>query len=209
MILLGGGHCCGKKTAAELLKSEIATRFPRLAIKTKHISNVSNEPTILNQYMDDVIIMYGLDVLNDPHLRSKAKVSIFLDSPPDVRLTRWIKRDVLQLPVENQREQLKIVLNKYLASRDHFNDQVILGKSFADLILPRTDFRGIDIIVDGIQSELESKSEILGSMNSSISGISSMSLSGTGLDKHRDSPSLLSLSQENFSSSNKRFYDLN
>ncbi|GMF05596.1 unnamed protein product [Ambrosiozyma monospora] len=137
-----------------------------------------------------------------------ATVRVFIDCDSDVRLGRWIKRDILEpsklnpSTKEAEAQQLKTLLNSYLNhSRVEMNQFIFQTKEYADVILPRgAETTGITLIVDGLQplltknrneEDAESREAVQHSLrNNSLSG-----------------PTVSSLENEHFN--NKRFFDMN
>lgn len=238
LVLISGCHASGKRTAANLIETELHTRFPRLqTIKIDMLSyfTVSNlqgqtpaqfdfnsmQLDIITKYRDmDIVILFGLYALYDERIRNLATVSVYLDCDSDVRLGRWIKRDVLSLPKSEHKQKLEQVLDSYLNfSRDEMKRFIAPTKDYADVILPRgADDIGIAIIVDGLQPSIEARSGVqlldtskLTSTTSLVDERSASTNSGTKqhLQTLHNTPSVLSLNQDNFTNQNKRFYDIN
>ncbi|GME69347.1 unnamed protein product [[Candida] boidinii] len=120
-----------------------------------------------------VIIVYGLYALYYKEMRELSSMKIFIDCDSDVRLGRWIKRDVL--PIDNsvaldnisqqkqQSSKLEKLLKLYLEySRVEMNNYIFPTKLYADLILPRgPESPSISLIADGIQSLIGSFQEAM------------------------------------------------
>ncbi|GME67544.1 unnamed protein product [[Candida] boidinii] len=120
-----------------------------------------------------VIIVYGLYALYYKEMRELSSMKIFIDCDSDVRLGRWIKRDVL--PIDNlvaldtvsQQKQRSAKLEKLLKlyleySRVEMNNYIFPTKLYADLILPRgPESPSISLIADGIQSLIGSVQETI------------------------------------------------
>lgn len=236
LVLIGGCHASGKLTAATLVEEELLARFPRLHIvkidmRAYFTSASDNRQTpqqfdfksmaldVETKYADaDVMILFGLYALYDVKIRKLATLSVFIDCDADVRLGRWIKRDVLGLPKEEQKAMLETVMDHYLNfAREEMKQYIGPTKEYADVILPRgADSTGVVIIVDGLQPLLDARhgQSLLDSSKalSSASLVDDRSLSaasGARLLPQVSTPSVLSLSQDNFTNQNKRFYDIN
>lgn len=176
---------------------------------------------ISTKYKDmDVVLLFGLYALYDQRIRDLATISVYIDCDSDVRLGRWIKRDVLCLPKEDQQRKLESVMDSYLNfSRDEMKRSISPTKEYADVILPRgADATGVAIIVDGLQPLIESRLTLnlldKSKMTSSASLVDDRSVSSNSTNRGnllspQVTPSVLSLSQDNFTNQNKRFYDIN
>ncbi|CAI5757875.1 unnamed protein product [Candida verbasci] len=97
-----------------------------------------------------ILIVHGLYALYDKELRNMSHIKVFIDSDPDTRLIRWIRRDVLN----EQIDTLEGVINAYLlGARSEMSDFIFPTKEFADVIMPRgAENNAINLIIDGIMS---------------------------------------------------------
>lgn len=221
LVLIGGSHASGKSTAANLLQNQLNSRFPHLKMAnwdmmtyftpTKELD--SRKPTefnfeklendIKNTTDVDLIIIYGLYALLNSNIRDLATLNVFIDCDADVRLGRWIKRDILNSG--NEQQQLEILLNKYLNhSRQEAISFIDNTKIFADIVLPHgADGVNVTLIVDGLQpliiQRLESENR-----SGSLSNVQEREMARQGVKASE--PSLLSLSSD--IANNKRFYGL-
>lgn len=182
----------------------------------------------------DVIILYGLYALYDWEIVNLATVRVYIDCDSDIRLGRWIKRDVLidyanksTKEIEKlkltEKDKLQKLLNEYLNySRHEMKTYIHDTKDKADVILPKgADIGGFTLIVDGLQSLLIQKLEAqIASINqlqeSRTLSDRSYSTSSTNRETVINSikllsqePSVMSLTNDNFSNKNKIFYDVN
>lgn len=96
-----------------------------------------------------VIIIHGLYALYDKELRDLSQIRVFIISDPDIRLIRWIRRDVLD-PSKNV--SLELVINSYLqGAREEMSNFIFPTKEFADVIMPRgAEMNAVRLIIDGI-----------------------------------------------------------
>ena len=79
-----------------------------------------------------VILVEGILVLADPHLRSELDLKIFVDTDPDVRLARRIQRDI-----EERGRTLESVIEQYFSTvRPMHLEFVQPSMRYADLIIP-------------------------------------------------------------------------
>lgn len=254
LILIAGGHASGKKTGALMLKEQLESKFKdeglriqtidmddfRTEIEGKQGSRLPSQYDFV-QVKDhventmasleyDVVIMFGLYALYDGDLVNMATVRVFIDCDSDVRLGRWIKRDVsteshCDSAGATEKEKLEKLLNVYLNySRNEMKLYIQDTKDRADVILPRgADVVGFTLIVDGLQGLLLKKIQLNHTMLESVGSLSTLqdperSLSGTSLNRETamhsikllsQEPSVMSLTNDNFSNKNKIFYDVN
>lgn len=171
VVLLGGGHAAGKKSTARLLKEELQkleksnklnivnidleeymSTDPAVATKPSRFNFASVRDHIAeNAESDDsqtVFIIYGLYALYNKELRNISHMRVFIDSDPDTRLVRWIRRDVLQKHVLT----LENVLYEYMEkSREEMSEFIFPTKEFADVVMPRgPEPNTVALLVDGI-----------------------------------------------------------
>lgn len=100
----------------------------------------------------DVIILEGILVFHDQHVRRLMNMKIFVDTDADVRLARRIRRDT----VERGRD-VDSVLEQYAKFvKPAFDDFVLPSKKYADVIIPRggDNHVAIDLIVQHIRTKL-------------------------------------------------------
>ncbi|XP_027357740.1 uridine kinase-like protein 5 isoform X2 [Abrus precatorius] len=100
----------------------------------------------------DIIILEGILVLHDSHVRDLLNMKIFVDEDSDVRLARRIQR----LTIERGRN-IQNVLDQYSRFvKPSFEDFVLPTKKYADIIIPRGGDNdvAIDLIVQNIRMKL-------------------------------------------------------
>ncbi|GAB2284810.1 Uridine kinase-like protein 3 [Dionaea muscipula] len=100
----------------------------------------------------DVIIVEGILVFHDPHVRDLMNMKIFVDTDADVRLARRIRRDI----VEKGRD-IGMVLDQYSKFvKPAFDDFILPTKKYADIIIPRggDNHVAVDLIVQHIRTKL-------------------------------------------------------
>jgi uridine kinase len=79
-----------------------------------------------------VVLVEGILVLADPHLRSELDLKIFVDTDPDVRLARRIQRDI-----DERGRTLDSVIEQYFSTvRPMHLEFVQPSMRYADLIIP-------------------------------------------------------------------------
>lgn len=102
-----------------------------------------------------ILIVHGLYALYDKEIRDMAHIKVFIDSDPDTRLIRWIRRDALN----EKSETLQSVINAYLlGARAEMSDFIFPTKEFADVIMPRgAEANAVRLVIDGIMLHLVDK----------------------------------------------------
>lgn len=243
ILLIAGGHAAGKKLAADLLQEGLDSRFDEINIVKIDMSCFTKEEakealesgSRAPQCFDfdqlvsrikslgedesvDLVIVYGLYALYNQELVDFGTVRIFIDTDADVRLGRWIKRDVLGPTKRDpslksqQARKLKQLLHTYLdQSKGEMKDYVEPTKEKADIILPSAaEMGGIRLIIDGIDPMLRRKLGI----GSGVDEDASKSRERQPIKSVRESlrvpePSVVSLGAENFKSQNGRFFEMN
>ena len=93
-----------------------------------------------------VVFVEGILVFVDEHLRARLDIKIFVDTPPDVRVLRRIKRDLR----ERGRDFDSIRRQYYETVRPMHLEFVEPSKQFADLIIPEGHGGNLDIALDVI-----------------------------------------------------------
>lgn len=134
----------------------------------------------LSKRDDDVILVHGLYALYDKRLRDVSCMKIFVDSDPDTRLGRWIRRDLLTEPLKKsvQSEKLANLLKEYLEhSRPEMSEFIFPTKEYADVILPRgSEETGISLVIDGVQPYIDPRDHLMENVDEDFK--SSVSLGG-------------------------------
>lgn len=130
----------------------------------KHLAALSNGETIeMPQYSykthtripetikvqpGKVIMVEGILLLNDPHLRKLFDISVFMDTPLDVCLLRRMIRDV-----EERGRTVQSVAEQYEETvRPAFFEFILPSKQFADLVVTRGGQN--EIAIDLIKSKI-------------------------------------------------------
>ena len=112
----------------------------------------TRQPETVRVEPRDVIIIEGILVLNEPDLRDKMDVKVFVDADPDDRLIRVIARDCIQRGRTPQ-----MVIDRYQAILKPMHLQYIEpSKRYADLIVPQggSNTVAINLLTDYIASRL-------------------------------------------------------
>jgi len=100
-----------------------------------------------------IIIIEGILILVDPILRALMDIKVYVDTDPDVRLLRRIRRDVT-----DRGRTLETVIEQYSGSVRPMHLQFVEpSKRFADVIIPEGGHNdvAIDLLVTKVRSILE------------------------------------------------------
>lgn len=80
----------------------------------------------------DVILIEGILLYTDKRIRDICNVKVFVDAPPDERLLRVIKRDIIE-----RGRNIEQTLDRYIETVRPMHEQFIEPtKRFADIIVP-------------------------------------------------------------------------
>lgn len=98
-----------------------------------------------------VVVVEGILVLAEPDLRSVLDLKIFVDTDPDLRLARRLRRDI-----EERGRSVDSVLNQFFATvRPMHLEFVESSKRYADLIIPEGyNPRAVATVVELIRSRM-------------------------------------------------------
>jgi uridine kinase len=99
-----------------------------------------------------IVVLEGILVLLDPGLRTWMDIKCFIDTDPDVRLLRRLKRDILE-----RGRSVESVLHQYeLTVRPMHLQFIEPSKRYADVIIPEGGFNlvAIDLLKTKIRSIL-------------------------------------------------------
>lgn len=103
----------------------------------------------------DVIIIEGLFVLENKHLRQLLDIKLYVDTPADIRFIRRLERDI-----KKRGRTIDLVINQYLNTVRIMHEEFVEpSKKFADLIIPEGGHNqvAIDIINAKIASIINKK----------------------------------------------------
>jgi len=98
----------------------------------------------------EIIILEGIMLLEDSRLRDLLDIKIFVDTDPDVRILRRIKRDI-----RDRGRTLESVTEQYLSTVKPAHNQFIEpSKKYADIIIPEGGYNkvAIDIMAAKVRS---------------------------------------------------------
>lgn len=112
----------------ERLQSGQGVDLPQYCYKT-HTRMTETLPMATKR----VIVLEGILLLSDPHLRNLFHASVYMDAPLDVCLIRRLLRDV-----EERGRTMDSVLHQYQQTvRPMFMQFIEPSKAYADIIVPR------------------------------------------------------------------------
>lgn len=96
-----------------------------------------------------IVIIEGLHVLSDEHLRDILDIKVFVDTDPDVRILRRVLRDI------NERgRSIQSVYDQYLNTVKPMHEAFIEpSKKYADLIIPEGGHNEVGIQLLSILTE--------------------------------------------------------
>ena len=101
-----------------------------------------------------IVVLEGILILDDPVLRTWMDIRCFIDTDPDVRLVRRMRRDILE-----RGRNVESVLNQYEWTVRPMHLQFIEpSKRYADIIIPEGGFNvvAIDLLKTKIRAILAS-----------------------------------------------------
>lgn len=99
-----------------------------------------------------IVILEGILILEDPLLRALMDIKVYIDTDPDIRLVRRIRRDVTQ-----RGRTIVSVLDQYEASVRPMHLQFVEpSKRYADVIIPEGGHNevAIDLLVTKVRAIL-------------------------------------------------------
>jgi len=115
-----------------------------------------------------VLVLEGILVLDDARLRELMSIKVFIDTDPDVRLIRRLRRDVTE-----RGRSVESVLTQYEASVRPMHQQFVEpSKRYADIIIPEgvENHVGVDIL----------RTKVHALVSSSARGVRPVGLSTSG-----------------------------
>ncbi|MFQ8582344.1 MAG: uridine kinase [Holdemania massiliensis] len=98
----------------------------------------------------DVVVLEGLFVLEEPELRKRLNIKVYVDTDADIRFIRRLMRDV-----EERGRTLQSVVNQYTETVRVMHEQFIEpSKRYADVIIPEggSNVVAIDLLKTKISS---------------------------------------------------------
>ena len=130
------------------LKQGLPCRIPRYDFKTS--SRLEEWQEIPHAH---VIILEGILTFFDKGCRDLMDIKIFVDTDPDIRLARRIRRDI----TERGRDLLQVLEQYERHVKPSYDEYIAPTKVYADIVIPRggTNKVAIDIITKHIKLKLQ------------------------------------------------------
>ena len=103
-----------------------------------------------------VVIVEGILIFDNKPLRDLMDIKIFVDTDPDLRFIRRLRRDM-----KERARTVESVINQYLNTvRPMHLEFVEPSKRYADVIIPEGGFNlvGIDLLIEKVRSQLTAAS---------------------------------------------------
>lgn len=104
-------------------------------------------------YPRDVFILEGLFVLNEPQIRERCDILVYVDTDADIRFIRRLRRDM-----EERGRNLDSICNQYLTTVRPMHEQFVEpSKKYAHIIIPEggSNIVAIDLLITKICSIVE------------------------------------------------------
>ena len=101
----------------------------------------------------DVVVLEGLFVLEEPELRKRLNIKVYVDTDADIRFIRRLLRDV-----EERGRTLQSVVNQYTETVRVMHEQFIEpSKRYADVIIPEGGFNSVAVsmLIQSIRSLID------------------------------------------------------
>ncbi|MFQ6114508.1 MAG: uridine kinase [bacterium] len=96
-----------------------------------------------------IIVLEGILILDNPELRDLMDIKIYVDTDPDIRFIRRLRRDILQ-----RGRSLESVIQQYEESVRPMHLQFVEpSKRFADIIVPEGGYN--KVAIDLIKTKIE------------------------------------------------------
>lgn len=118
----------------DLLREHLALlrQGQAIAMPIYDFKSHNRRPESIHIEVRPVIILEGIHVLVEPALRNALDIKVFVDTDPDVRVLRRIRRDI-----EDRGRSIESVYDQYLSTVKPMHDAFIEpSKRCADLIIP-------------------------------------------------------------------------
>lgn len=104
-------------------------------------------------YPRDVFILEGIFVLNEPQIRERCDILVYVDTDADIRFIRRLRRDM-----EERGRSLDSICNQYLTTVRPMHEQFVEpSKKYAHIIIPEggSNIVAIDLLITKICSIVE------------------------------------------------------
>ena len=114
-----------------------------------YFKNHNRSNSTINIKHSRVIIVEGILALYDSEIRELADIEIFVESEPDIRFIRRLKRDISE-----RGRDVDDVISQYLATvKPMYDSYVAPTKRFADIIIPNDTKH--DMAIDILATKIE------------------------------------------------------
>jgi len=103
----------------------------------------------------DIIVLEGILILDNPELRSLMDIKVYVDTDPDIRVIRRLRRDILE-----RGRSMESVIKQYEESVRPMHLQFVEpSKRYADVIVPEGGYNrvAIDLIKTKIEALLRER----------------------------------------------------
>ena len=135
-----------------LMIEQIDALLAGQAIEKPVYDFVQHTRTTLTEVVEpcDVVVLEGLFVLEEPELRKRLNIKVYVDTDADIRFIRRLMRDV-----EERGRTLQSVVNQYTETVRVMHEQFIEpSKRYADVIIPEggSNVVAIDLLKTKISS---------------------------------------------------------
>lgn len=96
-----------------------------------------------------IIVLDGILILDNPELRELMDIKIYVDTDPDIRIIRRLRRDILQ-----RGRSMESVIKQYEQSVRPMHQQFVEpSKRYADIIVPEGGYN--KVAIDLIKTKIE------------------------------------------------------
>ena len=135
-----------------LMIEQIDALLEGLAIEKPVYDFVQHTRSTVTEVIEpcDVVVLEGLFVLEEPELRKRLNIKVYVDTDADIRFIRRLLRDV-----EERGRTLQSVVNQYTETVRVMHEQFIEpSKRYADVIIPEggSNIVAIDLLKTKISS---------------------------------------------------------
>ncbi|XP_014665256.1 PREDICTED: uridine-cytidine kinase 2-B-like isoform X2 [Priapulus caudatus] len=134
------------KTLTDIIARKIV-KMPLYDFKSN--ARLKDKYAIVHASDVHVVLFEGILAFYDKRIRDLFNMKCFVDTDPDTRLERRVRKDTLEM-----NRDLELVLNQYITFvKPSFEDFCLPTKKYADVIIPRgaENTVAIDLIVQHIQ----------------------------------------------------------
>lgn len=112
----------------------------------------TRSPEVIHQEPTDVVILEGILILSDEHIRDMLDIKVYVDTDDDIRIIRRIERDT-----QERGRSLESIITQYLTGvKPMYHQFIEPTKRYADLIVPEggENSVAIDLLVTKVRDIL-------------------------------------------------------